>query len=66
MKQTKSGLKLSELIKKAIADCEVTPGEYDEIMEEAHGDGVIDDHERKLLQQFQEMLANQTIKRVRG
>ncbi|MFZ5570383.1 MAG: hypothetical protein ACOZF0_08260 [Thermodesulfobacteriota bacterium] len=66
MKPAKSGLQLGELIKKAIADCEVTPKEYDEIMAMADSDGVIDEYERKLLQQFQDLIANQTIKRVRG
>jgi hypothetical protein len=66
MKLTKSGLELKELIEKAIRDCIITNSEYAEIMKMANKDGVIDDHEQRLLSQFQELLANGSLKRVKG
>lgn len=66
MKRSQSGRRLSELIKKAIDDCEVTNSEYDQIMAQADRDLVVDAEERSLLQQLQEMIANGTVKRVRG
>lgn len=57
---------LKTLIKRAIADCEITPAEYDAIMEQAHDDGKIDPEEQTLLAQFQQMIGNGTIKRVKG
>ena len=66
MKLTKSGLELKELIEKAIRDCVITNSEYEEVMKMAHKDGVIDDHEQQLLSQFQELLANGSLKRVKG
>ena len=65
MKLTQSGLDLKELINKAIKDCVITNSEYEEVMKMAHKDGV-DDHERRLLSQFQELLANGSLKRVKG
>lgn len=62
--QSASGLK--ELIKHAIDDLEVTPDEYQKIMDKAHEDGHIDKEEQALLAQFQSMISNGTIKRVRG
>ncbi len=66
MKLTKSGLELNELIDKAMKDCVITHSEYEEIMKIANADGVIDDHEQRLLSQLQGMLANGTLKRVKG
>ena len=66
MKLTKSGLELKELIEKAIRDCIITNSEYAEIMKMANKDGVIDDHEQRLLSQFQELLTNGSLKRVKG
>ena len=66
MKLTKSGLELKELIEKAIRDCVITNSEYEEVMKMANKDGVIDDHEQQLLSQFQELLANGSLKRVKG
>ena len=65
-KPSESALNLNELIKKAIQDLEVTPDEYQAIMDCAHDDGHIDEEERVLLAQFQAMLSNGTIKRVKG
>jgi len=66
MKSGKSGQKLADRIKKAIADLELTETEYQEILDVAHADGVIDAQEQKLLANLQEMLANGTVKRVPG
>ena len=66
MKLTTSGLELKELIEKAIDDCVITNSEYEEIMKMANKDGVIDDHEQRLLTQFQGLLGNGTVKRVKG
>ena len=66
MKLTKSGLELKELVEKAIKDCVITNSEYAEVMEMANKDGVIDDHEQQLLSQFQGLLANGSLKRVKG
>jgi hypothetical protein len=66
MKLTKSGLELTEVIEKAIADCVITNSEYEEIMKTANKDGIIDGHEQRLLSQLQEMLGNGTLKRVKA
>jgi len=67
MKQpSKSAASLKALIDQAISDLEVTPAEYQAIMDMAQDDGVIDNEERTLLSQFQAMISNGTIKRVRG
>ena len=65
-KPSDSSAKLSEMIKKAINDCELTTTEFDRIMALVDADGVVDQEEQKLLSQLQEMLANQTIKKVPG
>ena len=61
---TKSGLKLAEVIKKAIDDHVVTSAEYEEIYNIANEDGRLDNHEKVLLREFKKMLADKTIKRV--
>ncbi|WP_319523890.1 hypothetical protein [uncultured Desulfosarcina sp.] len=66
MKLTKSGLELKEVIEKAIADCVITNSEYEEIMKIANRDGIIDDHEQRMLGQFQELLGNGTLKLVKA
>jgi uncharacterized membrane protein YebE (DUF533 family) len=65
-KASGSASKLRDLIKHAIADCEVTPAEYKQIMDCAHSDGHIDKEEKALLAEFQTMLSNGTIKRIKG
>jgi hypothetical protein len=65
-KPSKSASNLKELINHAIRDLEVTPDEYNKIMDCAHDDSHIDKEEKALLSQFQEMLNNGTIKRVKG
>jgi len=66
MRLTKSGLELKEVIETAIRDCVITNSEYEEIMKMANKDGIIDDHEQRLLSQLNELLGNGTLKRVKG
>ena len=66
MKLTKSGLELKELIEKAIKNCVITNSEYTQVMKMANKDGVIDNHEQQLLSQLQGLLANGSLKRVKG
>ena len=63
---TKSGRKLEEVIKKAIDDHVITNSEYEEIIEVIHADGVIDAHERVLMSELNDLIADKTIKRVAG
>lgn len=65
-KPSKSAGELKKLIDAAINDLEITPAEYNQIMEHAHADGHLDKEEQALLAQFQGMINNGTIKRVRG
>jgi ABC-type nitrate/sulfonate/bicarbonate transport system substrate-binding protein len=57
-------LDLATAIKKAIADCEVSRKEYDQILAIANADSHIDDTEQALLSQLQQLIANGTVKRV--
>ena len=66
MKLSKSGIELRDVIEKAIQDCVITNSEYEEIMKMANKDGMIDDHEQRLLSQLQGLLENGTLKRVKG
>jgi DNA-binding ferritin-like protein (Dps family) len=66
MKLTKSGLELKEVIEKAMKDHVITNSEYEEIMKVANKDGMVDDHEQRLLSQLQELLENGTVDRVKG
>ena len=63
---SKSAHSLKKLINDAIHDLEITPAEYQEIMDCAHDDGHLDREEKALLSQFHGMLSNGTIKRVKG
>ena len=65
-KPSESASNLKEIINHAIRDLEVTPDEYSRIIEYAHDDSHIDNEEKALLSQFQEMLSNGTIKHVKG
>ena len=65
-KPSKSAGKLKELINQAVSDLEITPTEYQQIMDMAHEDGHIDKEEKALLEQFHQMIGNGTIKRVKG
>ena len=66
MKLTKSGLELKEVIEKAMKDHVITNSEYEEIMKVANKDGMVDDHEQRLLSQLQKLLENGTVGRVKG
>ncbi|PIP36406.1 MAG: hypothetical protein COS92_00525 [Desulfobacterales bacterium CG07_land_8_20_14_0_80_52_14] len=67
MKQpSKSAGKLKEIINDAIRDLEITPKEYQNIMDLAQNDSILDNEEKALLAQFHQMLSNGTITRVRG
>ncbi len=65
-KPSQSASSLKSLINRVISDLEVTPVEYEEIMKLAQSDGVIDKEEKALLAQFQQMISNGTVKRVKG
>ena len=54
------------MIEKAIEDHVITNSEYEEIMKVANKDGIVDDHEQRLLSQLQGLLENGTLKRVKG
>ena len=58
---TKSGKKLAEIIEKAIEDSVITFAEYEEIMSVASEDSRIDKHEKALLRELNDMIANRTI-----
>jgi len=66
MQPSKSAEKLNEMIKKAIDDGQITSTEYDRILMIADEDGVLDNQEKKLLQELQHLLSNGSIKRVAG
>lgn len=63
---SKASEKLAEMIQKAISDCEITSTEYDTIMRVASEDQHIDRQEQNLLNQMQSLIANGTVKRVKG
>ena len=65
-KPSQSATNLKALINHAIFDLEVTNTEYQEIMDMANDDGVIDKEEKALLCQLQNMISNGTVTRVRG
>jgi uncharacterized protein YutE (UPF0331/DUF86 family) len=65
-KPSKTATDLKALINHAIRDLEVTATEYQQIIELAHDDSVLDKEEKALLSQFNEMISNGTISRVRG
>jgi DNA-binding ferritin-like protein (Dps family) len=66
MKLTKSGLELKAVIEKAMKDHVISNSEYEEIMKAASKDGMVDDHEQRLLSQLQDLLENGTVDRVKG
>ena len=59
---TKSGKKLASVNEKAIEDSVITMAEYEEILSVASQDGVMDAHEKALLKELNDMIANKTIK----
>lgn len=56
---------LREMIDKAIQDERITAKEYDQIMQQAHADGIIDAEERVLLATLQAMIGDGSVKRVK-
>ena len=63
---TKGGKKLAEVIQKAIEDSVMTMAEYEEIMSVTSQDGVIDNHEKALLRELNDLIANRTVTLKRG
>jgi len=61
-----SAVKLKQMIDDAIADEKITPEEREKIMMLADEDGVIDNEERALLAQLQEMIQSGAVKLVQG
>lgn len=59
-----SGRKLEETIKKAIDDHVIKNSEYQEILNVLHADAKIDAHERILMQELHDLIADGTVKRV--
>ena len=59
---SKSALKISKRIEKAIKDGYISREEYDEIMHIASEDSVIDKYEEALLKEFHQMIYDKTIK----
>lgn len=64
MQSGDAGIKLAEMIKKAIDDGELTNSEYNKILALADQDFHLDSQEKQLLRELQGLLANQTVKRV--
>jgi len=64
MKISSEANKLRHIIEKAMDDHKITKSEYDKIIHQALDDGNIDQQELVLLREFQEMIANKTIKLV--
>ena len=61
-KISSSSVKLREIIEKAIEDHVITHDEYDKIIQIATEDGVIDRHEKALLNELQNMIEDKTVK----
>jgi hypothetical protein len=61
---SESARRLSDKIKQAIDDNKITNAEYEEIMNIATEDHIIDSQEKRLLQELQLMIENGTVKRV--
>jgi hypothetical protein len=64
MKISNEAKRLRHIIEKAMDDQKITKSEYDKIIHQAIDDGNIDQQELVLLREFQEMIANKTIKLV--
>ncbi len=58
---TKKGQTLADVIKTAIEDSVITMAEYEEINSIASEDGILDNHEKALLRELNDMIANKTI-----
>ena len=64
MKVSESAGRLRIMIEKAIEDEKITRAEMDTILHIATEDGQIDQHERALLNQLQEMIENKTVRYI--
>jgi len=64
-KVSKSASELKDIIKKAINDLEITPDEYDEIMNFVHSHDSLGKEDHVLLSHFHAMISDGTLKRVR-
>ncbi len=60
-----SAIQLKKMIDDAITDEEITPEEREKIMMLADEDGIIDNEERALLAQLQEMIQSGAVKLIR-
>lgn len=65
-KPSESAARMSEMIKKAIDDGQITITEYDKIMMIADEDHHIDPQERRLLSELHDLIENGSVKRVAG
>ena len=63
---TRSGLRLEEAMMKAIKDQVIKNSEYEELVELVHEDGVVDAHERVLLKELNNLIAEKAVKRLPG
>jgi PHD/YefM family antitoxin component YafN of YafNO toxin-antitoxin module len=63
--KSETGLKLNNMIKKAIDDHQITVTEYERILMLADEDGVIDAQEKRLLSELHSMISNGAVKKVR-
>lgn len=61
-KNLESSFHLKEVIEKAIEDHIITHEEYDEIIQTASKDGVLDQHEMALLSELQHMIQDGMVK----
>ena len=62
---SKDSIRLREMIEKAIEDHKITREEYDKIIHIATEDGVIDRHEKALLNELRQMIEEKVGKFVR-
>ena len=62
---SKDSIRLREMIEKAIEDHKITREEYDKIIHIATEDGVIDRHEKALLNELCQMIEEKVVKFVR-
>ena len=63
-KVSDSSIRLKAMIEKAIEDHKITRDEYDKILNIATEDGHIDQHERALLSELQQMIEDRLVKFV--
>lgn len=65
MKLSSGATNLRKVIEKAMEDHKITKAEYDMIIHQATEDGHIDQQERALLRELQDMIADKSIKIVK-